>query len=135
SWLAASDCRSGGLGIGGIRTAPAVVALFAFSLLPVVANTVAGLDGVAANAREAARGMGMTAAQRLWQVELPLAVTVILAGIRIVLVQNIGLATIAALIGGGGFGVFVFQGISQMAMDMVLLGTVPTIILAFAAAV
>lgn len=135
SWLAANYAWSAGLGISGIGTAPAMVALFAYSLLPVVANTVAGLDSVPANAREAARGMGMTAAQRLWQVELPLAVPVILAGVRIVLVQNIGLATIAALIGGGGFGVFVFQGISQMAMDMVLLGTVPTIILAFAAAV
>ena len=67
--------------------------------------------------------------------ELPLAFPVILTGIRIVLVQNIGLATIAALIGGGGFGVFVFQGIGQTAMDLVLLGAVPTVALAFAAAV
>jgi osmoprotectant transport system permease protein len=79
--------------------------------------------------------MGMTGWQRLATVEFPLAFPVILTGIRIVLVQNIGLATIAALIGGGGFGVFVFQGVGQTAMDLVLLGAVPTVALAFAAAV
>jgi osmoprotectant transport system permease protein len=79
--------------------------------------------------------MGMTRHQRLFQVELPLALPVILTGIRIVLVQNIGLVTIAALIGGGGFGTFVFQGIGQAATDLVLLGAVPTIALAFTAAV
>jgi osmoprotectant transport system permease protein len=79
--------------------------------------------------------MGMTGPQRLFQVELPLAFPVILTGIRIVLVQNIGLATVAALIGGGGFGVFVFQGIGQTALDLVLLGAVPTVLLAFAAAI
>jgi osmoprotectant transport system permease protein len=86
-------------------------------------------------ANDAAKGMGMTDNQRLLQVELPLAFPVILTGVRIVLVQNIGLATIAALIGGGGFGVFVFQGIGQTAMDLVLLGAIPTVALAFAAAV
>jgi len=112
-----------------------MVALFAYSLLPVVANTVVGLEGVPAAATDAARGMGMTGWQRLAKVEFPLAFPVILTGIRIVLVQNIGLATIAALIGGGGFGVFVFQGVGQTAMDLVLLGAVPTVVLAFAAAV
>ena len=91
------------------------------------------LDGVAPETEEAARGMGMTGMQRLLQIELPLAFPVILTGIRIVLVQNIGLATVAALIGGGGFGVFVFQGVGQTAMDLVLLGAVPTVALAFAA--
>lgn len=76
----------------------------------------------------------MTGRQRLFGIELPLAMPVILTGIRIVLVQNIGLATIAALIGGGGFGVFVFQGVGQTAMDLVLLGAVPTVVLAFTAA-
>ena len=84
---------------------------------------------------DAARGMGLSRRQLLTQVELPLALPVILTGIRIVLVQNIGLATVAALIGGGGFGTFVFQGIGQTAMDLVLLGAVPTVALAFAAAV
>ena len=79
--------------------------------------------------------MGMTGWQRLVAIEVPLGFPVILTGIRIVLVQNIGLTTIAALIGGGGFGVFVFQGIGQTAMDLVLLGAVPTVALAFAAAV
>jgi ABC-type sugar transport system ATPase subunit len=86
-------------------------------------------------ANDAAAGMGMTDWQRLTGIDLPLAFPVILTGIRIVLVQAIGLATIAALIGGGGFGVFVFQGIGQTAMDLVLLGAVPTVALAFAAAV
>jgi osmoprotectant transport system permease protein len=112
-----------------------MVALFAYSLLPIVSNTVVGLQSVSPAAVDAAKGMGMTGSQRLFAVELPLAFPVILTGIRIVLVQNIGLATIAALIGGGGFGVFVFQGIGQTAMDLVLLGAVPTVALAFAAAV
>ena len=100
-----------------------------------VANTVTGLAQVSAAARDAARGMGMSARQRLWRVELPLAAPVILTGIRIVLVQTIGLVTVAALIGGGGLGTFVFQGIGQAAIDLVLLGAVPIIALAFAAAV
>lgn len=133
AWVAATVPGAAALGIAGIGTAPALLALFLYSLLPVVANTVAGLDGVPADTEEAARGMGMTNAQRLVQVELPLAFPVILTGIRIVLVQNIGLATVAALIGGGGFGVFVFQGVGQTAMDLVLLGAVPTVALAFAA--
>ena len=133
AWVAATVPGAAAIGIAGIGTAPAMVALFLYSLLPVVANTVAGLDGVPPEAEEAARGMGMTNVQRLLQVELPLAFPVILTGIRIVLVQNIGLATVAALIGGGGFGVFVFQGVGQTAMDLVLLGAVPTVALAFAA--
>jgi osmoprotectant transport system permease protein len=133
AWVAVNIPGAASLGIAGIGTAPALLALFLYSLLPVVANTVAGLDGVAPEVEEAARGMGMTNRQRLFTIELPLAFPVILAGIRIVLVQNIGLATIAALIGGGGFGVFVFQGVGQTAMDLVLLGAVPTVALAFAA--
>jgi osmoprotectant transport system permease protein len=135
AWVAANVPLAAALGISGIGMAPALVALFGYSLLPVVANAVVGLEGVPRAADDAARGMGMTDWQRLTQVELPLAFPVILTGIRIVLVQNIGLATIAALIGGGGFGVFVFQGIGQTAMDLVLLGAVPTVVLAFAAAV
>ncbi|MER8902299.1 ABC transporter permease [Mesorhizobium sp. M0772] len=134
-WVAAHVPGAAALGIRGIGTAPAFVALFLYSLLPVVANTVVGLAGVPRAANDAARGMGMTDGQRLFGVEFPLAFPVILAGIRIVLVQNIGLATIAALIGGGGFGVFVFQGVGQTAMDLVLLGAVPTVALAFAAAI
>jgi len=135
AWLAANVPGASAIGISGIGTAPAMIALFAYSLLPIVSNTVIGLDGVSGAVKDAARGMGMTENQVLFGVELPLAFPVILTGIRIVLVQNIGLATIAALIGGGGFGVFVFQGIGQTAMDLVLLGAVPTVALAFAAAV
>lgn len=133
-WIALNVPGASALGIRGIGAAPAFVALFLYSLLPVVANTVVGLAGIPREANEAARGVGMTDAQRLFRIEFPLAMPVILTGIRIVLVQNIGLATIAALIGGGGFGVFVFQGIGQTAMDLVLLGAVPTVALAFGAA-
>jgi osmoprotectant transport system permease protein len=94
-----------------------------------------GLGQVPAAGVDAARGMGLSARQRLTQIELPLALPVILTGIRIVLVQNLGLATVAALIGGGGFGTFVFQGIGQTAIDLVLLGAIPTVALAFMAAV
>ncbi len=134
-WIAVHVPGAAAIGIRGIGAAPAFVALFLYSLLPVVANTVVGLAGVPREANEAARGIGMTDRQRLFGIELPLAMPVILTGIRIVLVQNIGLATIAALIGGGGFGVFVFQGIGQTAMDLVLLGAVPTVGLAFTAAI
>ncbi|WP_217570315.1 ABC transporter permease [Mesorhizobium sp. GbtcB19] len=134
-WVAVHVPGAAAIGIRGIGTAPAFVALFLYSLLPVVANTVVGLAGVPRAANDAARGMGMTDRQRLFDVEFPLAFPVILTGIRIVLVQNIGLATIAALIGGGGFGVFVFQGVGQTAMDLVLLGALPTVALAFAAAI
>jgi len=82
---------------------------------------------------EAARGMGLAPGQIFWRVELPLALPVFLAGVRIVLVQTIGLAVVAALIGAGGLGTFVFQGIGQYATDLVLLGAVPTIVLALAA--
>ncbi len=134
-WLAANVPLANAIGIRGIGVAPAFVALFLYSLLPVVANTVVGLASIPADADDAARGVGMTDRQRLFGVELPLAFPVILTGIRIVLVQNIGLATIAALIGGGGLGVFVFQGIGQTAMDLVLLGALPTVVMAFSAAI
>jgi osmoprotectant transport system permease protein len=133
--LAAHFPLAAALGIRGIGAAPAFVALFLYSLLPIVANTVLGLNQVPARVVDAARGMGLSKRQRLTAVELPLALPFILAGIRIVLVQNLGLATIAALIGGGGFGTFVFQGIGQSAIDLVLLGAIPTVALSFAAAI
>ncbi|MCG7393763.1 ABC transporter permease [Microvirga sp. ACRRW] len=133
--IAASVPLAAALGIKGIGAAPAFIALFLYALFPIVANTIAGLSQVPAAAVDAARGMGMSARQKLVQVEMPLAFPVILAGIRIVLVQNLGLATVAALIGGGGFGTFVFQGIGQTAIDLVLLGAIPTVILSFAASI
>ena len=132
--LAAAVPLADRLGIRGIGAAPAVVALFLYSLLPIVANTVAGLKRVSRAAVEAAHGMGMTGSQVLTRVELPLALPVILTGVRVVLVQNIGMVTVAALIGGGGLGAFVFQGIGQTAIDLVLLGAIPIVTLAFSAA-
>ncbi|WP_413993041.1 ABC transporter permease [Labrys okinawensis] len=125
----------GELGIHGTGPSPALIALFLYAMLPVVSNTAIGLNSVPATVVDAARGMGMTARQRLFQVELPLAFPVILTGVRIVLVQNIGLATIAAWIGGGGFGVYVQNGMGATAIDLVLLGAIPTIALAFSAAI
>jgi osmoprotectant transport system permease protein len=133
--LAAAVPLAERLGIRGIGAAPAVVALFLYSLLPIVANTVAGLNRVSRQAVEAARGMGMTSWQVLSRIELPLALPVIVTGVRVVLVQNIGMVTVAALIGGGGLGTFVFQGIGQTAIDLVLLGAIPIVALAFSAAV
>jgi osmoprotectant transport system permease protein len=133
--LAAAFPALAALGVSGIGAAPAVVALFLYSLLPIVGNVVVGLSRVSPAAVDAARGMGLTGGQVLRQIELPLALPTILTGIRIVLVQNIGLVTIAALIGGGGLGAFVFQGIGQTAIDLVLLGAIPTVALAFSASV
>jgi osmoprotectant transport system permease protein len=121
------------LGIAGIGVAPAIIALVLYALLPVVRNTSAGLTGVDSAIVEAARGMGLTRRQIFWQVELPLAFPVLLAGLRIVTVQAIGLAVVAALIGAGGLGTFVFEGLGQYAVDLVLLGALPAIVLSLAA--
>jgi osmoprotectant transport system permease protein len=135
AWVAATLPGAAALGIAGIGAAPAFIALVAYALLPIVSTTLTGLSSVSDDVVDAARGVGMTRRQRLVQIELPLAFPVILTGIRIVLVQNIGLATIAGLVGGGGLGMFVFQGIAQTAPDLVLLGAVPTVIMAFVAAI
>lgn len=121
-------------GIRGIGATPAVLALFLYSLLPIVSNTAAGLDGLDPAVVQAARGMGLSPWQRLWQIELPLALPAMLSGLRIVVTMNIGLVAVAGLIGGGGFGTYIFQGLGQTATDLVLLGTLPTILLAFLAA-
>ncbi|MDE1923702.1 MAG: ABC transporter permease, partial [Gammaproteobacteria bacterium] len=133
--LAAHVPLAASLGVSGIGAAPAVIALFLYSLLPIAANTVAGLERVSPAAVDAARGMGMTGRQILFGVEFALALPVILTGIRIVMVQNIGLVTVAALIGAGGLGTFVFRGIGETAIDLVLLGALPTVVLAFASAI
>lgn len=119
-------------GVGGIGVVPAVIALVLYTLLPLVRNTYAAFQGIDGSVREAARGMGMTARQIWYKVDLPLALPVILSGVRIVLVQAIGLAVVAGLIGAGGLGTFVWQGLGQYAMDLVLLGAMPTILLALA---
>ncbi len=134
-WISGHVPGAAALGVHGVGAAPAFLALFLYSLLPMAANTVVGIERAPPDVVDAADGMGMTSRQRLLSVELPLALPVILTAIRIVLVQNIGMATIAALIGGGGFGVFVFAGLGQTAPDLILLGALPTVFLAFAAAI
>jgi osmoprotectant transport system permease protein len=132
AWLAGAWPALGALGFGGTGAAPAVFALVLYALLPVVRYTVTGLDAAAAETRDAARGLGMTRRQVLLRVQLPLGWPVLLAGLRIVAVQTVGLAAVAALIGAGGLGRFVFLGIGQGATDMVLLGTLAIILLALA---
>ncbi len=133
SALAAALPGLAALGVGGIGPAPAIVALVLYALLPIVRNTAAGLAGIDRAVIEAARGMGLTQRQIFCRVELPLAAPVLLAGLRIVIVQTIGLAVVAALIGAGGLGTFVFEGLGQYALDLVLLGALPAIFLALAA--
>jgi osmoprotectant transport system permease protein len=118
------------VGIGGIGMAPAVIALLLYSLLPVVRSTVAGLAQVPRPVVEAAVGMGLSRGQIFRKVELPIALPVFLSGLRIAAVQAVGLAVVAALIGAGGLGSLVFQGLAGGALDLVLLGVIPVIALA-----
>ena len=119
--------------IGGIGTRTALVALTLYGLLPVLRNTVTGIAGVDPAIREAGRGMGMTDRQLLFQVELPLAASVILAGIRVATVVGIGVATIAAAIGAGGLGVFIFRGVAMVDNYTILAGALPAALLAVGA--
>lgn len=121
------------LGIRGIGWAPALLALIAYSLLPMVRNTFVAITEVPESLADAARGMGMNEHQVFFQLKLPLALPVIIEGVRITTIQAIGLTAVAALIGAGGFGGFIFQGLGQAAMDLVLLGALPTIALALLA--
>jgi osmoprotectant transport system permease protein len=120
-------------GVGGVGAAPAIIALVLYSLLPLVRNTAAGISGIDPSLLAAARGVGMTSRQIFWRIEMPLAAPVLLAGLRIITVQAVGLAVVAALIGAGGLGTFVFAGLGQYAVDLVLLGALPAILLALAA--
>ncbi len=119
--------------IGGIGRRTAVVALVLFALLPILRNTVVGIQSVDAAVRESALAMGLTNAQLLRMVELPLAVRTILTGIRVATVTTIGTATIAAAIGGGGLGVFIFRGVASVDTVLILAGAVPAAILALMA--
>lgn len=120
-------------GIAGVGLVPAILALVLYSLLPIVRNTVEGLDGVPRDVRTAARAMGMSPAQAFLRVDAVLALPVLLAGLRITTVQAIGLAAISALIGAGGLGAIIFQGLFANALDLVVLGALPVIALAVAA--
>lgn len=119
--------------IGGIGKRTAVVALCVYALLPILRNALTGIAGVDRGVRESAIAMGMTARQTLWQVELPLAAPSIMAGLRIATVTTIGTATIAAAIGGGGLGTFIFRGIAMVDSRTILAGAVPAAALAIAA--
>jgi osmoprotectant transport system permease protein len=122
-----------GWGLQGIGLAPAVIALTLYALLPIVHGTASGLGQVPASAIEAGTGMGMTRRQLFWRVRVPLALPVLLSGLRVTTVQVIGLAVVAALIGAGGFGALVFQGLTSSALDLVLLGVLPVVALAMLA--
>ncbi|MGJ7456203.1 ABC transporter permease [Halomonas sp. MA07-2] len=132
AWLAANVGWVHALGVRGIGWAPAFLALLGYSLLPMVRNTFVALSGVDAGVLESARGMGMSRGQVFLQVRLPLALPVVLEGVRITTVQAIGLTAVAALIGAGGLGTFIFQGLGQAAMDLVLLGALPILAMALA---
>jgi osmoprotectant transport system permease protein len=119
--------------IGGIGKRTAIVALVLYALLPILRNTLAGILGVDPAVRESAVAMGMTGRQLLWRVELPLSARTILAGIRVATVTTIGTATIAAAIGGGGLGVFIFRGIASVDTTQSLAGAVPAACIALAA--
>lgn len=117
-------------GINGIGDTPALIVLVIYSLLPIVQNTFTGLEQIDKSAIEAGKGMGMSQWQLFFKIEFPLSTPVIMEGIRIASVQAVGLAALAALIGAGGLGWFVFQGLGQAAPDLILLGTIPIILLA-----
>ena len=119
--------------IGGIGKHTAIVALVLYALLPILQNTLAGILGVDRAVRESAIAMGMTGRQLLWLVELPLAARTILAGVRVATVITIGTATIAAAIGGGGLGVFIFRGLASVDTNQILAGAVPAALIALAA--
>ena len=119
--------------IGARADRLAILALTLYALLPVIRNTFTGIRGVDPAVVEAGRGMGMTGGQLLFQVELSLAVSVILAGVRVAVVVSVGLATIAAAIGAGGLGELIFRGLAMVNNELILAGAVPAAVLALIA--
>jgi osmoprotectant transport system permease protein len=111
----------------------AITALTLYALLPIIQNTFVGISGVDTPVRDAAIAMGLTGRQLLWQVELPLSADVIVAGIRVSTVLTVGLATIAAAIGSGGLGEFIFRGLSMVDNRVILVGAIPAALMALAA--
>lgn len=118
--------------LGGIGARTAIVALTLYSLLPILRNTHAGIVSVDPAVSEAATGLGMTAREKLLSVELPLALPVVLAGLRIAVVVGVGLATIAAAIGAGGLGVLIYRGVATVDHRLILAGAIPAALLALA---
>jgi osmoprotectant transport system permease protein len=119
--------------IGGIGKRTAIIVLALYALLPIMRNMVVGILGIDANVRDSALAMGMTRQQVLWRVEIPLALPTVLAGLRIAIVSTIGTATVAAAIGGGGLGTFIFRGIATADLTTVLAGAVPAALMAIVA--
>jgi osmoprotectant transport system permease protein len=119
--------------IGGIGARTAIVALVLYALLPIIRNTYTGILNVDPAIREAAIGMGMTDAQLLFRVEVPLAMGVIFAGIRVATVVAVGLATLAAAIGAGGLGTYIFRGVSMANPQLILVGAIPSAAMALVA--
>ncbi len=119
--------------LGGIGARTAIVALVLYALLPIVRNTYTGIAGVDPAVREAGRGMGMSDRELLTIVELPLAAGVILAGIRVATVVSVGVATIAAAIGAGGLGVYIFRGVAVVNNTLILAGALPAALMALGA--
>jgi osmoprotectant transport system permease protein len=119
--------------IGGIGEKTAIVALVVYSLLPIIRNTFVGINSVDPAVREAGRAMGMSDLQLLLRVEIPLAMSVILSGIRLATVIGIGLATIASAIGAGGLGEFIFRGVAIVDNQLILAGAIPAAIMALGA--
>lgn len=120
------------LGVG-IGQKPALIALFLYSLLPILRNTYLGIRSVDDSIKEAATGMGMTYFQRLYMVELPIALSVIVGGIRTAAIIIIGTATLAAMVGGGGLGDFIITGLGMVRDELILLGAIPAALLALLA--
>lgn len=133
AWLSARFPSLRAWGIKGIGPAPALIALSLYATLPIARNTLTVLDEMPQDVLDAGRGMGMSEWQLGLGVVVPLAWPAVLAGIRIATVQTVGNTVVAALIGAGGLGIFIFQGLGQTAMDLVLLGTLPVVALALAA--
>lgn len=119
--------------IGARADRLAILALTLYALLPLIRNTYVGIKGVDPSVVEAGRGMGMTNRQLLWQVQLPLALGVIIAGVRVATVISVGLATIAAAIGAGGLGEYIFRGLAMVNNQVILAGAVPAALMAILA--
>ena len=117
------------MGLRGVGRTPALIALTLYALLPIVRNTYTSMKILDRNTLEAGKGMGMTPRQLFWKVEFPLSIPLILSGIRVSLVQTTGNTTVAALVGAGGLGYFVFRGLEQAAVDMIIMGVIPIIFL------
>lgn len=118
------------LPVFGIGSTPAIIALMVYALLPILRNTYTGIVGVDDALIQAGKGMGMTSAQILWKIELPLALPVIMAGIRTATVLTIGVATLATFIGAGGLGDVIYRGLSTLNNELVLAGAIPAAVLA-----